>query len=53
MFMDDDNYAKPHELRTCYSVAHKTGADVVTCTNDYFFGEDIPSPDLQPTGRQK
>ena len=24
MFMDDDNYAKPHELRTFVDVAHHT-----------------------------
>jgi len=51
MFMDDDNYAKPHEISTFISVAFHTGADVVTCTNDYFYGNDPPGVGRVPTGR--
>ncbi|KAK3281867.1 hypothetical protein CYMTET_10367 [Cymbomonas tetramitiformis] len=51
MFMDDDNYAKPHEIATFVSVAFHTHADVLTCSNDYFYGNDPPSPDRNPTGR--
>mmetsp|Transcript_34697 Transcript_34697/g.66267 ORF Transcript_34697/g.66267 Transcript_34697/m.66267 type:complete len:1019 (-) Transcript_34697:294-3350(-) len=51
MFMDDDNYAKVHEIRTFVDVAHHTKADVCTCSNDYFAGNDPPTPDRVPTGR--
>jgi len=51
MFMDDDNYAKFHEITTFVNVAYHTGADVLTCSNDYFYGNDPPSPDRMPTGR--
>jgi hypothetical protein len=51
MFMDDDNVAKPHEIRTFLSVAMHTGAQVLTCVNDYFFGNDYPSPSTRPIGR--
>lgn len=50
MFMDDDNYAKVHEIRTFVDVAHHTKADVCTCSNDYFAGNDPPTPDRVPTG---
>ena len=51
MFMDDDNYAKPYEISTFVSVAMHTKADVLTCTNDYFYGNDAPGRDRTPTGR--
>lgn len=51
MFMDDDNYAKAREISTFVSVAMHTKADVLTCTNDYFYGNDAPGPDKTPTGR--
>eukprot|EP00899_Mesostigma_viride_P005769 jgi/Mesvir1/15193/Mv06430-RA.1 len=51
LFMDDDNYAKQSEISTFVSVADRTGADVLTCSNDYFFGNEPPGPDRVPTGR--
>ncbi len=42
LFMDDDNYAKPHELSTLVSVALNTGADIITCFIDFFSGVDPP-----------
>ena len=50
-FMDDDNYAKRDEITTFVNVAAYTGADVLTCVNDYFFGNDPPPYGLTPTGR--
>ena len=49
--MDDDNYAKREEITTFVNVAAFTGADVLTCVNDYFFGNDPPPYGLTPTGR--
>eukprot|EP00898_Chlorokybus_atmophyticus_P007290 jgi/Chlat1/7562/Chrsp63S07058 len=51
MFMDDDNIAKPHELSTFVGVAERTGADVLTCCNDYFYGDDPPKKGAAPAGR--
>jgi len=51
MFMDDDNVAKPHEILTFLSVAEHTGAQVLTCVNDYFFGNDYPTIATHPIGR--
>lgn len=42
---------KVHEIRTFVEVAQRTGADVLTCSNDYFYGNDPPSLDRVPTGR--
>ena len=42
MFMDDDNFAKPKEIATFVSVAMHTKADVLTCTNEYFYGLEFP-----------
>ena len=50
-FMDDDNFAKRDEITTFVNVAAYTNADVLTCVNDYFFGNDPPPYNLQPTGR--
>ena len=50
-FMDDDNFAKRDEITTFVNVAAYTGADVLTCVNDYFFGNDPPPYNLMPTGR--
>ncbi len=44
LFMDDDNFAKAHEISTMVNVALKTNADVVTCGMDYFSGDSPPSP---------
>ncbi len=42
LFMDDDNYAKPHELQTLVSAAQASRADIVTCFLDVFQGDDPP-----------
>jgi len=42
LFMDDDNYAKPHEIETFLQVARHTGADAITCFRDAFVGNDLP-----------
>ncbi len=42
LFMDDDNYAKPHEIETFLSVATRTKADAITCFSDVFNGGDFP-----------
>ena len=51
LFMDDDNVAKEDEVERFVAVAQRTGADVLTCTSDYFYGDDPPSPATKPTGR--
>lgn len=43
LFMDDDNYAKPHELETFVAAAQYSGADILTCFADRFEGEEEPS----------
>ena len=43
--------AKAKEISTFVSVAFHTKADVLTCTNDYFYGNDAPGRDRTPTGR--
>jgi GT2 family glycosyltransferase len=42
LFMDDDNYAKPHELTTLVAVAERTGAEIVTTFMDFFEGREAP-----------
>jgi glycosyltransferase involved in cell wall biosynthesis len=42
LFMDDDNYAKPHELDVFVMVAQKTQADILTCVMDLFTGTESP-----------
>ena len=42
LFMDDDNVAKPHEVRTLVSVAEYTEADIVTCHLDRFSSTESP-----------
>lgn len=48
VFLDDDNYAKPHEISTLVRVARKTGADILTCFLDTFTGPDTPRMDMAP-----
>ena len=43
LFMDDDNYAKPHELRTLVSAALSSNSDIVTCFLDVFQGDEAPN----------
>ena len=35
-FLDDDNLMKPHALERMMMVAHRTGADLLTCALDFF-----------------
>jgi glycosyltransferase involved in cell wall biosynthesis len=42
LFMDDDNYAKPDELRTFVEVISHSDADILTCLLDVFDGDDEP-----------
>jgi glycosyltransferase involved in cell wall biosynthesis len=50
-FMDDDNVAKPEEVSTLVQVARRTGADLVSCAMDFFWGEDAPAPGQVPSSR--
>jgi glycosyltransferase involved in cell wall biosynthesis len=43
LFMDDDNYAEPHEISTFIRVAQHTGADILTCPAKRFLGDSAPS----------
>lgn len=43
LFMDDDNFAKPHEVSTFIRAAQATGADITTCFLDFFSGHTSPS----------
>ena len=42
MFMDDDNYAKPHELRTFVVAMENGNADVLTSLVQFFWSDDNP-----------
>jgi GT2 family glycosyltransferase len=42
LFMDDDNVAKPHELRTFVAVAEYGGADILTCHVERFSSSQSP-----------
>jgi GT2 family glycosyltransferase len=42
VFMDDDNFAKPHQLSTFVRIARATGADIVTSAMDLFTGTTAP-----------
>ncbi|KAK9806917.1 hypothetical protein WJX72_007378 [[Myrmecia] bisecta] len=44
LFMDDDNYAKPHEVSTFVHAMESTGADILTSFVDFLFGEGAPLP---------
>jgi glycosyltransferase involved in cell wall biosynthesis len=43
LFMDDDNYAEPHEISTFVRVAGYCGADILTCMEKHFNGNAAPS----------
>ncbi len=51
LFMDDDNYACPHELSTLVAAALHTGADVLTCPADLFVGDQAPNSVTPRIGR--
>lgn len=42
MFMDDDNYAKPHEVRTFATAMSKGGADILTSFVQFFWSAESP-----------
>lgn len=42
LFMDDDNVAKPHELRTLVAVAEHSCADLLTCHLERFASQQSP-----------
>jgi len=42
LFMDDDNVAKPHELRTLVAVAEYASADILTCHLERFASQQSP-----------
>ncbi|UPR01444.1 glycosyltransferase [Chloropicon primus] len=44
LFMDDDNVAKPHEVRTFVRAMESSNADVLTSFVDFFWGMDRPVP---------
>ncbi len=43
LFMDDDDYAEPHEISTFVRVAEYCGADILTCVAKLFSGKAAPS----------
>lgn len=51
LFMDDDNYAKPHELSTFAEVAQRTNADILTSFMDIFAGDG--PPDMRSTSCER
>ncbi len=51
IFMDDDNFAKPHQISTFVQVAQATGADIVTSAMDLFTGSAKPEPGQKPKAR--
>jgi len=44
LFMDDDNYAKAHEIETFVKAAIYSDADMLTCFSDRFEGDEPPQP---------
>ncbi|MHC4661944.1 MAG: glycosyltransferase [Planctomycetota bacterium] len=51
LFMDDDNYAKPHEIEKFVEIMERNDADILTCFADYFRGEDPPDESSKPERR--
>lgn len=43
VFMDDDDFAKPHQIETFVKVALNTKASVITSGHDIFVGNSAPS----------
>ncbi|MDP9173340.1 MAG: glycosyltransferase [Planctomycetota bacterium] len=48
LFMDDDNYAMPHEISTFVRAALSAGADVMTCLSACFQETQPPEPGITP-----
>ena len=51
LFMDDDNYAEPREVKVLVCALLHSGADIVSCGMNYFSGEAEPKCNAAPTGR--
>jgi GT2 family glycosyltransferase/tetratricopeptide (TPR) repeat protein len=51
LFMDDDNFAKPHEISTFVRAAVNSGAEILTSAMDVFAGKEAPSSKLKPKAR--
>lgn len=49
LFMDDDNVAKPHEVRTLVAVAELTQVDILTCHLERFSSTESPLLRQVPT----
>jgi glycosyltransferase involved in cell wall biosynthesis len=52
LFMDDDNFAHPHEISTMIKIVHNTSADIVTCFFDAFEGDVLPAAGQRPLYRK-
>jgi GT2 family glycosyltransferase/glycosyltransferase involved in cell wall biosynthesis len=48
LFMDDDNYAMPHEISTFVRAARNAGADVMTCLSACFQDTQPPKAGATP-----
>jgi len=51
VFMDDDDYAKPHQIETLMRVALATSANVVTSGHDVFHGRNYPPGNMDTLSR--
>ncbi len=51
LFMDDDNYAEPRELKTLVRAAEHSGADIVCCGMNLFTGSEPPNRNEAPKRR--
>ncbi len=51
LFMDDDNYAEPHEVTTLVKAMFHGGADILSCGMNYFHGEEAPGRQTELKGR--
>ncbi|HEV7924447.1 MAG TPA: glycosyltransferase, partial [Verrucomicrobiae bacterium] len=51
LFMDDDNFAKPHEISTFVRAAASSGAEILTSAMDLFLGNDAPDASRKPKAR--
>jgi hypothetical protein len=52
LFMDDDNFAYPHEISTMIKIVQNTGADIVTTFFDAFEGDVLPADGERPLYRK-
>ncbi len=51
LFMDDDNFAKPHEISTFVRAAIHSDAEILTSAMDLFLGNEAPDPSRKPKAR--